>query len=504
MRSSAKGTILALALLVTGPSYAKPLSAIDWLSQSIEAPETAARDAEAEPAGRLPAPVSIQPLGAPQPETPGLVAAADLGLPGDLWSGSTAEDAAARLALVDAALPANARDLLRRVLISRQASPLQGDDTNVLTAARVDVLLQMGALDEARLLLGARAPQAPELFRRWFDIALLTGSETEACRDMAERPEVSPTYPARIFCLARNGDWHVAALTLGSAESLGILSADENALLARFLDPELFDTVPPAPRRPSPLVFRLYEAAGERLSTLPLPLAFAHADLAAILGWKTRIDASERLARAGVLSAGDLFAVYGEEKAAASGGVWERISTVADLNRALENRRAEPEDYDMAFRAMAAAGLGQVFAAAYRDLPEDPGTDQSARESLLKMAALQGRTKLPPAYLDPLSRHDAFLAALSAGDPGAAPAPTLLARAISTGFQRQDFAGMLSALEADGRKGEALLIALGWIGEAAQGDADRLAEALSFLRSLGLDDTARRIALDLLVEGRST
>lgn len=504
MRSSITLIALGAAVLSASPGVAKPLSAIDWLSQSIEAPKPAPETKTGEPAGRLPAAVSIRPLGAPKPETPGLVAAADLGLPGDLWSGSTAEDAASRLAIIDVGLPPNGRDLLRRVLISRQAAPLQGDDADVLTAARVDVLLKMGALNEAQLLLGARAPEAPELFRRWFDIALLTGSETDACRDMAERPEVSPTYPARIFCLARNGNWHVAALTLGSAESLGLLSDAEDALLARFLDPELFDRVPPAPRRPTPLVFRLYEASGERLSTLPLPVAFAHADLDPILGWKTRIEASERLARAGVIGPGELFAVYGEETAAASGGVWERIAAVAALTEVLERRRATPEDYHNAFQSMAAAGLGQVFAAAFRELPDDPGPDAAVRRSLLTMAAMQGRTILPQAYLDPTSREDAFLAALAAGDPAAAPAPTLLARAISTGFQRQTFDGPLATLDAGGRKGEALLVALGWINDAAQGDADRLSEALSYLRHLELEETARRIGLDLIVAGRPT
>lgn len=482
--------------------FAQPLSAIDWLSDSIETAPTPSGMVIGEAPARLPSEVLTTPLGAPRPETPGLVAAADLGLPGNLWSGSTAEDLAARMALVDVTLPRTARDLLRRVLISRQASPLQGDDRDVLTAARVDLLLQMGALDEAQLLLGARAPETPELFRRWFDISLLMGSETAACRDLAERPEVSPTYPARIFCLARNGDWHVAALTLGSAESLGILSPEEDALLARFLDPELFEDVPPPPRRPSPLLFRLYEASGDRLPTAALPVAFAHADTAPILGWKTRIDAAERLARAGVITAGDLFAVYGEQRAAASGGVWERISAIAELNTAIQSGRAMPDDFDRAFRAMDAADLGAVFASAYRDLPDDPGPSRNARRSLLAMAALQGRRLLPAAYLDPGSDADRFLAALAQGTPEAAPAPDLLARAINEGFQRRRIAGPLTMLHEDGKSGEAVLLALGHIGEAAAGDIDQLAAALSYLRSLGLEDTARRIALDLTIGAR--
>lgn len=481
--------------LLAWPVFGQPLSAIDWLSESLVSEEVSSTTTERPPAGSLPSAVTTRPLGPPKPETEGLVDAADLGIPERLWAGSTAEDVAARLALVPDNLPPNARDLFRRVLISRQASPRQGDDDNRLLIARVDVLLKLGALDEARLLLGARAPEGPELFRRWFDISLLTGSEVEACRDLAEQPDLSPTYPARIYCLARNGDWHVAALTLGTAGSLGILTDAEDALLSVFLDPELFDEIPPAPRRPSPLVFRLYEAAGERLPTATLPLAFAHADLDPILGWKTRLEASERLARVGVLGPGELFAVYGEERSAASGGIWERVSAIADLNADLDN----PAAIDAAYRAMAAAHLGAVFADGYRGV-ETIDPPKRTRASLLALAALQGRNRVPSSWVNAEDPKDVFLAAVAAGDPTSAPAPDPLAAAISEASLRIVYRGRLADLAREDRAGEALLIALGWISEAAEGDPDRLAEALFFLRDLGMEDTARRIALDLLVE----
>jgi len=496
-----------LCALTAAPAHAaegRPLSAIDWLSRSVETPAAVPAPGpapEAAPAPeRLPPEVTARPLGPPEPETEGLVAAADLGLPGDLWGASTARDVAERLAGLPPELPPTARDLLRRVVISRQASPRQGDDDDILLSARVDTLLEMGALDEARLLLGARPPENPELFRRWFDIALLKGAETEACRYLAERPDLSPTYPARIFCLARNGNWHVAALTLGTAESLGILSPAEDALLARFLDPELFDTVPPPPRRPSPLLFRLYEASGDRLSTATLPVAFAHADLAPILGWKARLEATERLARAGVVGPGELFEVYSERAAAASGGVWERVRAVAELNARIEAGTASPRDYARAFDVMERAGLGGIVAHGYRSLPADPGNDARVRRSLLRMVALRGGASVPPAYIAPDAPEDAFLAAVVSGNPNAAPAPTGLARAIRDGFLRARADGPLEDLAAEGRRGEALFLALGWIGEASGGDIDRLAEALVYLRSLGLNDTARRIAIDLLIE----
>lgn len=508
--------LAVLLALCAGPVAAtdgKPLSAIDWLSRSVETPaaQTVGRpgtgagaapaDTDTAPAPqRLPTRVITRPLGPPEPETEGLVAAGDLGLPDDLWGVSTADEVAEALRAVPETLPPTARDLLRRVVIARQQSPAQGDDRDVLLAARVDRLLEMGALDEARLLLGARPPERPELFRRWFDIALLTGAETEACRWLAERPDLSPTYPARIFCLARNGDWHVAALTLGTAESLGILSPHEDALLARFLDPELFDVVPPAPRRPSPLLFRLYEAAGDRLPTATLPVAFAHADLAPILGWKARLEATERLARAGVTGPGTLFEVYSERTAAASGGVWERVRAVASLNARIASGAATPEDFARAFTAMDRAGLGPVIAHGYRALPTNPGTDPRTRRTLLRMAALQGGTSLPPAYVDPVAPEDVFLAAVVAGDPSAAPAPTAIARAIRDGFLLRRTGEAPRDFIAEGRRGEALFAALGWIAEAEAGDPDRLDDALIVLRALGLDDTARRIAIELLIE----
>jgi len=506
--------MMMMACPATAAEPGRPLSAIDWLSRSVETPAVSADPGEPavapgaalpgamqdEARDRLPPEISARPLGPPEPETGGLVAAGDLGLPGDLWGASTAEDIALRLARLPGNLPATARDLLRRLLIVRQASPAQGDDRDVLLKARVDALLEMGALDAARLLLGARPPEDAELFRRWFDIALLTGAETEACRWLAERPDLSPTYPARIFCLARNGDWHVAALTLGTAESLGILSPEEDALLARFLDPELFDAVPPPPRRPTPLLFRLYEAAGDRLPTGSLPVAFAHADLAPILGWKARLEATERLARGGVLGPGDLFEVYSERSAAASGGVWDRVRAVADLNRKVETGTAGPRDYARAFDAMDRAGLGAVFAQGYRRLPEATGKDARTRRSLLRMAAFQNRAGVPAVYVDPDAPEDLFLAAVVASEPSAAPAPSALARAIRDGFLRQRTDGPLADLVTADRRGEALLLALGWIGEANAGDPDQLAEALVLLRRLGLGDTARRIAIDLLIE----
>ena len=77
----------------------------------------------------------------------------------------------------------------------------------------------------------------PEPFRRWFDIALLIGREDRACDIMLETPQIAPTFPARIFCLARSGDWNAAALSLRTGETLGLHRCRDGSASGTFPRP---------------------------------------------------------------------------------------------------------------------------------------------------------------------------------------------------------------------------------------------------------------------------
>ena len=134
------------------------------------------------------------------------------------------------------------------------------------------------------------------------------------------------------------GDWRAASLTLGTANALGLVTDEEDALLLRFLDPDLFegDPILTIPRATTPLTFRLYEAIGEGRATTGLPLAFAHADLEERAGWKARLDAAERLARTAALSENRLLGIYFEGKPSASGMIWDRVAALQAFDTALE------------------------------------------------------------------------------------------------------------------------------------------------------------------------
>jgi hypothetical protein len=196
--------------------------------------------------------------------------------------------------------------LLNTVLLAEALPPADSGQEGRLLMARVDKLLAVGALEQAQALLEATLPaRTPELFRRNFDVALLTGHEDRACSALAAAPDLAPTLPTRVFCMARAGDWAAAALTLRTAQALGHITETEDQLLIRFLDAEAYedDPAPPPPKPVSPLIWQLYDAIGEPLPTATLPLAFAHADLSERAGWKAQTEAAERLARAGAVPA---------------------------------------------------------------------------------------------------------------------------------------------------------------------------------------------------------
>ncbi|MFC7704967.1 hypothetical protein ACFQXB_12245 [Plastorhodobacter daqingensis] len=498
------------ALLAPLPALAQeaPLSAIDWLSESVASPPPQPVTPRAEePAitdSALPEEISTRPIDGPSRDATGLLAPSVTGLPRKLW-GETSTDEL--IALIRAQRPGGlpaVQDLLYTLLMAEVDPPADSDHSGRLFLARVDKLLEFGALDPAMSLLELAGQDEPETFRRFFDVALLMGDEDRACDTMRATPEIAPTFQARIFCLARGGDWNAAALSLRTGHALGQISAEDEALLARFLDPELFegepDLVPPS--RPTPLVWRMFEALGEPIPTQTLPVAFAQADLRANTGWKSQIEAAERLARLGAISPNRLLGLYTERVPAASGGVWDRVRAVQRLDQAL-NREDAPDvlaqAVQTAWEVMGDAELevilGQLYGEALmtRDLPGPAGAT-AYRLALLSPAYEEAATRR-----DPTQGEERFLAGIARGALDGASMPGSMAAAIRTGLGAEAPPADVAALIEGNRIGEALLRAARGLNEAASGDPRSAADGLAALRHLGLEDVARRAALQLMI-----
>ena len=452
--------------------------------------------------------VTVTPLDRLSKDPIGLLPPEVSGLPRSIWSAS---EEAVLVDLVRAeridTLPVM-QEFLKVLMLAEADPPLSANGEGALFLARVDKLLDLGALEPAQSLIEQANPDTGPLFRRWFDVALLTGTEDAACEAMRDTPSIAPTYSARIFCLARNGDWSAAALTLNTHRVLGDITPQEEALLSRFLDPELYEGEPPLapPARVSPLTFRMHAAIGEPLITANLPLAFAHADLRSTTAWKSRLEAAERLARFGAVSENVLLKQYTARTPAASGGIWDRAAAIQRFDAAMTAAdpdavaRSLPDAWAAMQQTRAEAQFAKLYGAALQELPLAGEAAVIAFEVGLLSPEYEA---VAIAATEAEADFDPFLIGIARGVPQNLPADTPRALAIQEAFDSTPPPPELQNKVDDGKLGEALLRAIALFGAGSEGDLRSVTDALSLLRSVGLEDVARRAALQLMILDRT-
>lgn len=501
--------LAAAAWLPTALWADQPLSAIDWLSQSLVTPEAQPLVPGAtEPAiaisGASADGVTVSTLDGTSPDAVGLLPARVTGLPQDLWGlGHSAEIEALLTAQRQEDLPA-LQGLLLTLLLAEADAPADSGGTGQLLLSRIDKLLAMGALDQARSLIDAAGPaSSPQMFRRAFDASLLIGDENKACDILKASPGLSPALPTRIFCLARAGDWDAAALVLGTAQALGTVTPEDAGLLARFLDPAQHEgEPPPVPPSPvTPLAMKMFDAIGEPLPTTTLPLAFSYADLGDTAGWKAQIEAAERLARVGAIAPNLLLGLYTERMPAASGGVWDRVDAFQNLDEALTrgDLAATEQALPVAWDAMTSVELEVPFAILFADRLQALPLRGDAAELAFAVALLSPGYERLAARFTPTSLRDVFLVGLAKGRLAGLTPPDSMARAIAPAFLNPVIPDDTAPLFDQRRTGEAILFAMQRIAQGVQGNLAGVTDGLSVLRRIGLEDVARRTALELML-----
>lgn len=506
---------------------APPLSIIDWLDNPVAQTALPRAPIQRKPAKAKPKPIvepavantgtapliTTRPLDAGAPPVVGLAPSSMTGMQTDIWAGSDFSILSQSIeALPDLDLPA-ANTLLYTLLLAEAMAPANDPIAqDNLTKARVAKLMALGAIDPALALIEqAGGPTSPVLFDLWMDLSLLVGTEDTACGALSRKAHLTVNAGTKVFCSARAGDWENAALTFGTAKALSLLPRATLDALDRFLNPDVFEDAPPLPT-PSmmdPLTFRLFESIGEPLPTGPLARTYAFADLRDISGWKSQLEAAERLTRAGALPDNRLLGLYTDRRAAASGGIWDRVRAVQRLDDGLNEENAATVSAALSplWREMKRAQLEVSFATSFTPrLAELPLTGGAI--------ALQARIGLlSPNYEDvalsmdddiSLGQNTVLIRAVArgeaSGDAPSTPLPRAIYDALSTPAPRAEWIEMAQ----NGRLGEALLGTLAALNEGAAGDSRALREALGTLRALGLEDTARRAALQILLLDRAT
>lgn len=482
----------------------KPLSAIDWLTRTpvlrdgpvlMEPPVT--RTA-------MQPRIETQPLESPPPAI-GLVPAATTGLPEGLWESSDPETLTRLIRTVPVSRSPAMQRLLFTLLLA-EARPPQRDERDQVLLARIDRLIDLGAADPAQTLVELAGPSRnPALFSRWFDTTLLTGDEERSCAALQSNGALSRDESARIFCAVRGGNWQTAALLLEAGMALDIFPAGRRDLLDRFLSPDIYEGAPPLalPTTPTPLDIRLFEAIGERLPNAALPRAYASVDLRDVAGWKAQLEAAERLVRSGALEPNHLLGLYSDRRAAASGGVWDRVQAVQDFEEDLRkgNRAGIEQSLPRVWAAMQPVALEVPFASLFADqLAKLDLTGSPVRGLAWKIALLaqsyETVSRTPPDQ----TSETLFLAALAQGDPSKNRAPDALGLAITEGFSLETaLPAPLRRMKNEGRLGEMILATIALLDQGAKGDLNALKGAMTALRAVGLEDTARRAALQLIL-----
>lgn len=509
MRNKRDLILILMALQgLGGPAIGQsaPLSAIDWLSQSVITSPNATEstlpitpgETPVTTGGALPQDVSISVLGAPSLDGIGILRPATTGFPSMLWGLAQAQDVIPAVAQARVnAIPA-LQGLLITVLLAETTPPIGGTDHLLL--ARIDKLLQIGALDQAYALIEAVGiTKNADLFRRAFDVSLLTGEEDRACRALKSAPHLSPAPPARIFCAARTGDWLTANLILRTETSLGGITSPEAEILARFLDPDSGE-MPPQPKPITPLKWRIFDALGETIPTATLPLAFSYAELSPRSGWKAQVEAAERLARADVLAPNQLLGLYTDRVPSASGGVWDRVDAFQRFDRAMARgdiaqiTATLPQAYQM----MKTVELEVSFAALYGEALSTLSLTGQAAAIAYELGLLSAQYERLSTTAD-TSQRQVFLAGLAQGNLAGLRAPDSMARAIAPAFLGYDLPNDLSALVENGYVGLAILAAIERINQGVLGEDRAITEGLALLRVLGLESVARRTGLELMI-----
>lgn len=484
----------------------QPLSAIDWLDQASTAavttiPRTPLGEPPASDGVDVP-PVTVTALDAPRADAVGLLPSTTTGLPATLWDKSAINDLTRAFARLEAEPIPAIQALYYTLLLAEANAPLDAGSDAKFLRARLDALTEFGAIEPAQALSERAGPMTEVLFDQWFTLSLLLGQEDAACTALTRKPHLSSDLSARIFCAARGSDWNTAALTYHSATAINALSETDATLLALYLDPELIDETdaPEPPPALTALQFRLFEAIGTALPTHNLPRAFAMADLRGTSGWKAEIEAAERLARTGAVPAARLLGLYTERRPAASGGVWDRVAAVQALDRTLSEGATEAltEALPTAWRAAREEHLEVVFAELFAERLAALDIPVSIRSQVFEIMLLSPQYEQAAALLATPTPDQTFLIETARGSPPADTALSALQGAIAAGFASEAPAPDHQALIDAGRLGEAILAAARQIsrGDAAR---DALTGALATLRAVGLEDTARRAALQLLL-----
>jgi len=476
--------ILGLATHIAVAQNA-PLSAIDWLEEKTAPNEKSQPD---QPSPIVEPEIQVIPLDDISRNSVGLLPARVTGLPSHLWRESQSNALETLLNEFPAEHNPIIHSFLFNLLLTEADAPVEDQRTHAFLKARIRKLIDLGAVDAAHAMLERAAPLPPSLVPLLFELSLYDPSIEPACDPVLA---LGPNYPdaaARIYCLARRGDWLTATLVLDATEALGEFTGRTAALLHIYLETETEDEIDanlPPNLRVSALDYRLYDAIGLPLTPDLLPRAFAVSDLSGDNGWRAQLSAAERLAQTGAIGDNRFLGIYSAHAPSASGGVWDRVAVFQAFETAVRTGKDVSGSLDRAWSKFYATDLARTFANIFaQDVLNANLTTPAAMDVIL----MSNRFDAVPETND-------FRTFVAHGVMPVTPPTPPMERAIYDAFLEPRIPFGVEQMIAQGRLGEAILATLIQLDKGSAGDVRDLHESLSTLRLIGLEDLARRAAI---------
>ena len=492
--------IFYFIFIASGLAAEAPLSAIDWLSKKdsvINGSRLIEKNVDAENNNDI----KVSTLNSNEYQAIGLLPIYVTGIPTTIWRNSRFDDLEYSFKTMPTFSYSPIQELVYSLLLAEARPPLNEPARYAFLEVRLSKLLNYGAVDPAIALIERASPVPDRMIPLLFDISLLSSNNYPACDPIFQNTKNKNLQAELIYCYARKGDWLTAHLILKTEEVLGDLTKLEVSLLDRYLEVDFdvdINSLLPPPEQITPLEFRLYEAIGEPFPAEYLPVKYSQSDLSGENGWRAQVIAAERLFSNGAIPENQILGVYTKNNPGGSGGIWERVKVVSELDTALQNNQNIEEIFLAAWKVFKQTDQLTVFAKLFGVRIFEKNLSPKSKKIAADLLLLTNNFSLTKNYWKPSDLRFG----LTSGDFTQVKVSSEIEKVILNVFTEVSIPFLVEQKLNQGKLGEVILNALLQFETGIDGNLKDFSESLSTLNLIGLDTTARRAALTHLVLGK--
>ncbi len=489
--------IFCFLLLASQLAAQSPLSAIDWLSKENSKFKSSISEVKNIDVKKT-NDIQVSTLNSNEYQSIGLLPIYVTGIPSTIWRNSSFDDLEYSFKTLPTFSYSPIQELMYSLLLAEARPPLNEPSRYAFLEIRLEKLLDYGAVDPAIALIERASPVPEKMISLLFDISLLSSNNLPICEPVLQNTKNRDLQAELIYCYARKGDWLTAHLILKTEEVLGELSPQEVSLLDRYLEVDFnvdLHALLPPPETITPLEYRLYEAIGEPISAEYLPIQYSQSDLSGENGWRAQVIAAERLSSTGAIPENQILGIYTSRSSGVSGGIWERVKVVNDLDTALVAREDFEQYFQDAWKVFKQANQLTLFAKLFGLRVFDENISPKSKEIAANLLLLTNNFAITDSYWDPSD----IRFGLTTGDFSKVNVSDETEKIILQIFTEPSMPFLFEQKLNQGKLGEVILNALLQFEMGIEGNLKDLSESLSTLNLIGLETTARRAALTHLV-----